>query len=293
MELAKYVVLLKTVELGSLTRAGEALGYTQSSVSHMIQSLEDEFGFLLLIRNKGGVTLTESGKLVLDHMNRVVQGNDALMRTVSDINGLKRGALRIGMFPSVAVEWLPHIIRRFQDGYPEIEIRLMEGDYSEIERWLLESRVDIGFLSGSISPKVEFLPLYEDEILAILPLGHPLAAGQTVSPAAYAGEDVIYPEPGLDGDIRRVLKSADVRPKIRFRVRGDEAIIAMVGEGLGIGMLPRLYLKTHSQNIAALPLYPRQFRTIGVGFSPLPGNKLITDAFLRCMKDWLRGIQPQ
>ena len=66
---------------------------------------------------------------------------------VAAIHGIELGTIHIGTFTSVGVHWLPGIIKDFQRDYPHIEIRLVEGDYQEIEEWIAEGKIDCGFLS--------------------------------------------------------------------------------------------------------------------------------------------------
>ena len=129
----KFKVLLKVVELGSLTKAAEVMGFTQSGVSHMINSLEDEFGFSLLIRNRSGAKLTTNGEEIVKTIREILKWNEHLEQQVASIHGIELGTIHIGTFTSVGVHWLPGIIQDFQRDYPHIEIRLVEGDYREIE----------------------------------------------------------------------------------------------------------------------------------------------------------------
>lgn len=175
MSLIKYEVFLKVVELGSLTKAAEALGFTQSGISHTISSLEQEFGFPLLVRSRSGVKLTVNGEQVLQPIREILNWNEQLKQQVTDIHGLETGTITIGTFTSVSVHWLPDIIKQFREEYPYIEFKLMEGGYLEIEQWIEAGVVDCGFLSLPTRERFEVIPLKQDRMLAILPLGHPLS----------------------------------------------------------------------------------------------------------------------
>ena len=92
-----------------------------------------------------------------------------------ELNGLKPGLIRIGTFSSVATHWLPKIIREFQKDYPNIDYELLLGDYTEIEEWVAEGRVDCGFLRLPANGEFETIFLGRDKLLAVLPEGHPLS----------------------------------------------------------------------------------------------------------------------
>ena len=147
MSISKFETLAKVCELGSLTKAAEALGCTQSAVSHTINSLEEQFGFAILTRSRAGVNLTDDGQRIMPSVRGMLNYYEQLNQTVSAIRGLDFGTVRIGAFTSVAVHWLPGVIKEFQRDYPNVDIKLLNGDYHDVEKWLTEGSVDLGFVN--------------------------------------------------------------------------------------------------------------------------------------------------
>ena len=147
MSLKKYEAFVRTVELGSLTRAAEAMGSTQSRISHVLSTLEEEYGFVLLRRNRSGVRLTEAGEMVLPKMQEILQKDRELTELIGDIRSADAGTVRLGAFTSVAVHWLPGMIRTFQSAHPKAELKMFNGDYHDMEQWLREGEVDLGFVT--------------------------------------------------------------------------------------------------------------------------------------------------
>ena len=143
----KYRALMSAVELGSLTRAAEALGCTQSAVSHAIASLEQELGFRLLLRARSGIRLTDEGERMLPAVRSLLSAGEQLEQTAASIRGLDQGTVRIGAFTSVAVHWLPAVLKEFQHDYPHVSFRLLNGDYHDVSEWLADGSVDIGFVA--------------------------------------------------------------------------------------------------------------------------------------------------
>ena len=86
---------------------------------------------------------------------------------MDELNGLKSGIIRIGTFSSVATHWLPNIIKKFQEDYPNIDYELLLGDYKEIEEWILQGRVDCGFLRLPTSEKFDVIFLEQDKLVAV------------------------------------------------------------------------------------------------------------------------------
>lgn len=288
MDLKKYEVFVKTVECGSLSEAARTLGYTQSNVTHMIQGLENYFGFSLMLRNKGGIILTENGKKIFPYMEKVLEDNRHMMQVVEEINGLEIGVLRIGMFASVAIQWLPECIRHFKEDFPGIEIELFDLDPSEIENKLVEGKLDIGFLTETENLKVDFLPLYKDEMKAVLPNQKPYTEMVSYPVKRYAKDPFIFPTQGNDWDVNTIIKKEKIRPNKAYYVHGDDAIIAMVEHGLGVGLLPELFLRERNLTLLIKSLEPRHYRMIGLGYSKYKTNQRVVRKFVQYLQKVVR-----
>ena len=192
----KYQAFVRTVELGSFTKAAESLSYSQSGVSRMVADLEREWKVALLERGRAGVRLTSEGTRLLPCIRRVCEEHARLQAQVDELNGLQAGLIRIGTFSSVATHWLPNVIRAFQEDYPNIDYELLLGDYGEIEEWVLEGRVDCGFLRLPAHRGLETAFIERDELLAVLPEGHPLAERKRVPAAELCEEPFLLLEKG-------------------------------------------------------------------------------------------------
>ena len=287
MNLTKYETFLRVVELGSLTRAAEALGYTQSGVSHIINSLEDELGFKLLTRSRAGVRLTPDGERVLPAVRNILNGVNQLNQIVDAIRGLDTGEVRVGAFTSVAVHWLPGIIKRFQQSYPRIEFKLLNGDYGDVERWLEDGSIDVGFVTLPFPTACRTLPLREDRLLAILPKDHPRAKLDKYPLSEIGSEDFISLLKNSDHDARRAMELAGVTPRIKFTTKDDYAIIAMVENGLGVSIVPELLLQGHTDDLRAMETFPGAKRTIALAWPEASGQSPAVQAFIDCAKQWV------
>ena len=171
MDTARYRAFLTAVDTGSFTRAAEVLNYSTSGVSQLIQSLEQDLGLPLLTRSRRGVTPTPAGESLLPAIRAVVQQEDRVLQTASELNGLMTGEVRIATYSSISSHWLPRVIKAFRRDYPNVQIHLMEGIRKEVLQWLSESRADIAFLSQVKGTPYDWIPLAEDPMIAILPPG--------------------------------------------------------------------------------------------------------------------------
>lgn len=261
--LQKYEALIETVDTGSFTKAAQALSYTQSGVSRMVAELERSWGIKLLVRGRGGVELTSEGRLVLPYVRDIVGLQRSLRMEVDSISGLRAGVIRIGTFSSVAAQWLPNVIERFQADYPGIDYELVIGEYAEIRAWIASGRVDCGFLVLPIEEEFDTITLGSDRLLAVLPPGHALAKERTVTLADLAEEPFLLDEKGTDAMVTDIFREAGVHPDIRLTTPDDYVIMSMVESGLGVSILPELILERVPYDLAIRPLDVKPIREIG------------------------------
>lgn len=262
--LFKYLALVKTAEKGSFTRAAQELDYAQSSISKMVADLEREWGMALLERSRSGVRLTSSGEQILPFVRRVLNDHLALEGQLCRMNGIETGVVRIGTFASAAIHWLPNIFAALQRDYPGIKYEMLLGDYAEVERWITESRVDCGFLRLPTLPGFDTILLKQDEYKLVLPLGHPLAAQETVAIEALHGLPFLLLEHGGKTDVSDLLERSRVKPDIRFTTWEDFAIMAMVEKGMGVSILPDMILRRIPYRLEIRPLQTPYYRPIGL-----------------------------
>lgn len=288
MSLKKYEAFAKTVELGSLTRAADALGYTQSSMSHMLNSLEEEFGFPILRRSRSGVRLTAAGEQILPKILQILDLQEQLDILAEHIAGDTLGSVRVGAFTSVAVNWLPGILKEYQKTHASIEIKMFNGDYHDVEQWLERGDIDVGFLALPGPVGVTCVPLCEDPLAVILPVGHPLAEYDEIPISLAAREPIISLLETSAQDIHRALGGAGFKPDIKYVMKDDYAIIAMVRAGLGISIMPELLLKHNDSDVIVKHLAPAASRTIALGFAASRQHIPAVESFADCVEKWVR-----
>ncbi len=284
MNLQKYFSFVKTAECGSFTKAAELLNYSQSSISRMIGDLEKEWKVSLLERSVGGVRLTSDGMKLLPYAKSVVAEFEKLQMEIDELNGLQSGLIRIGTFSSVATHWLPNIIKEFQKDYPNIDYELLLGDYTEIEEWILEGRVDCGFLRLPTHPELETIFLEQDKLLAIIPKNHRLADCEKFPVAALCDDPFMLLEKGAKAEVSEIFERCGLTPKVHFTTWDDYAIMSMVESGLGISILPQLILKRIPYKIIAKELDVPAYRNIGLALRSKKTASLAVKRFIEYLK---------
>lgn len=263
MELEKRTALLAAIDLGNLTRAAEKLGYTQSGLSYIIKAMEAEVGFPLLLRSRAGVQPTEECRRILPLLRDLERRSRQLDQEAADIRGLVVGTVSIASFPCISRFWLPEILRDFETKYPGITVALREGGQEDVDVWLRDGAVEMAFCSCQPDRPCEWVDFMEDELMAVVPEGHPLTA-YTALPLKKIGDEPFILEDGVyDHDISRALQAAAFTPNVRLSSMDELAILAMVRVGLGVSVLPGLYLREPYPGVTALPLAPRVRRRLG------------------------------
>lgn len=291
MNIQKYLAFVKIIECGSFTKAAGALGYSQSGISRMISDLEAEWEISLFERSHLGVRLTSDGLKLLPRAQNVCAEYRNLQAEVDELHGLQSGLIRIGTFSSVATHWLPNIIRAFQKEYPNIDYELLLGDYTEIERWILEGRVDCGFLRLPTNPELETIFLERDRLLVILPENHPLAGCERFPVTALCDGPFLLLEKGAKAEISEIFERHNIEPRVHFTTWDDYAIMSMVESGLGISILPELILQRIPYRIMTKELAAPAYRNIGLAMKERKSASLAVRRFLEylpCRNDAVR-----
>lgn len=288
LETKKLEILEKIVECSSLTGAAEELRLTQSGVSHVLAALEEEFGVPLLRRSRVGARLTPEGARLMPCVREVLRSQERLTQTAAELRGLAAGTVRIATFTSVAVHWLPGMLQEFQALYPKVEFRLFNGDYHDVDRWLTDGSADVGFVTLPTSLRCRCVPLREDRLLAVLPQGHPLAEKDVCPVREVAREPFISLLETSDNDARRALDAAGVKPNVRFTTKDDYAIIAMVGQGLGVSIMPELLLTGHREGVAVRPIDPPASRTLALAVAAGDDAGPATRRFAQFAVEWVK-----
>ena len=157
---------------GSFARTAEQLHLTPSAISHAVSTMEAECGFPLFTRTKSGVTMTAAAENLLPAIQRLLASSESLDQSIAQINGMHKGVLRLGVFNSACVTWLPQLVPQFQLDFPGIDVQIYQGSYADICAWVKNGTAEIGFLSNSSALDLDFEPLYDDELVCIAPASY-------------------------------------------------------------------------------------------------------------------------
>lgn len=286
----RYIALQKIVTTGSFSKAAEAMGYSQSAVSQMLVSLEEETGVKLIHRFRNGAKLTPEGKELYPFVEKLIYQYEAVSEKVKEIKGLETGVIRIGTLASISAHWLPGLLKEFQERYPGVDFVIHQGDYTSISEWIKTGAVDFGFVSPKAVSGMETVVLKEGAMLAVLPEGHPLAKKKTVPLKALAEEPFILLEEGHYYEPLEAFASIGVTPDIKYTIHDDYAIMTMVEAGLGVSILAELILHRTNYRIKLCATEPKISRTVAVGYKDKSALSAACRRFIELLRSRLEEL---
>ncbi len=287
MSIKKYETLLKTVDLGSLTKASEELGYTQSAISQMIRSLEEELGVKLLIRDRAGVRLTEQGKYLVPRIRNVCEANNQVYACVASLQGSESRSLRVGVQAGTILSECPRLLQGFQSERPQVQFTLLQASAKELEAMMQDRHLDCAFVTGRTPQhkQVQSLVLRQEPLYAIFP------QSETQPPSPYPLEELgnevgffhqdSLPEIVLQylnktptlGSLQYHLSKSPTLGSLHYQGQDERSILSLVSAGFGMSILPERALIDVDEQVQIRPCTPTLHRSI---FLLFPKNKDIS-----------------
>ena len=293
MESKKLEALLMAVDLGSFTKAAEVLGYTQSGLTHMMNSLEKEVGFTLLERGRSGVRLTEEGERIAPAVREFLQANARLDSVIEQVASSRTEIIRVSAYASIAMHWLPGIIQRFREECPDVDVDIRMADHVDVPYELLaQGKMDAILVSPQDEGQYEWVHLADDPMFAVLPKDFD-TQGITAFPlAAFEARDFIMPSQGFDKDIMRIFNRIGVKPHILPTWVDDPTVISMVSHGLGVSMMTELTVRGRTDGVKLLPVEPASSRELGLAVRSLDAASDGLRHFIDCTKRVVAEMRP-
>lgn len=276
----RFIALQKVVELGSISKAAQAMGYTQSAVSQMLMSLENEISIKLVNRSRTGVKLTVEGAELYPYIERFANQYSAIQEKINEIKSLELGIVRMGTLASISVQWLPSLLKEFQSRYPGVEFVIHQGDYESIQQWIKNGTIDFGFVTPPAVDGIQTIPLKEGEMLAVLPEHHRLASYEVVPLQELQKEPFILLEEGNYYEPLEAFRKLGIEPDVKYILHDDYAIMAMVEAGLGVSIMAKLILDRRSYRLALRPTDPPVTRHLAIGYKDVSALPMAAKRFL-------------
>ena len=231
---------LEVAQQKSFSKAARNLHISQSAISRMIKSLEDEIGVTLFIRNAKTVELTAPGTIFLNSAKRCVFSFEHLKSDFENEFNLKQDTIEIGLPPITDAHVFAKLLGEFKKTYPQIEIKLYEHGSKIVESSVQEGIIDVGIICTIPNKDFESFFLSNDEVCVVMPKDCPLAENKTVPMKLLADYPlVLYRDDfNMHDDILNTCSKIGFAPKVVFETSQRELMIQTVSSGLGVALLP-------------------------------------------------------
>lgn len=284
MNLAHWRLLVAVADEGTISRAAERVGISQSGASQAIGQLEAALGFPIFVRERRQVNVTALGAQVVEHARTMLGGLQAIRALADDNQGVSGARIRLATFPSIISTVLPALLRDFQRRHPGIEVVVVEGTDEEVEQWLDAGAVDVGVVMNP-APARSPLTLGSDVWVAVLAHAHPLGRRATERGIALdelAAEPFILATGGCTVNGQRLMEDAGLQlSDVRITVRDWASACVLVREGLGVSLVPESTLPSDRQGLRVLPVAPVIRRVFGLVRSPAAHASRATQVFMQ------------
>ena len=284
---------------GSITAAAASLGYSQPALSQQMKRLEQRLGVPVIERVGRSVRLTEAGRVLARHDWSVTTALDAAAGELAELRGLRAGRMRLVAFPSASPTVVPRLLSDLAEHHPGITITYVEAEPPEAVDAVREDRADIALTfsypgdrddpHGSSARGLAVRAVGSDDLLAVLPEGHPAAAGERVEVAELADEKWIAGCPRCRGHLLELCGRAGFEPRIGFETDNFVAVEGLVAQGIGVATLPRMAVESFPlmPGVITRPLPHAEARTLHVvtahGAERVPAVRIALAALTRVL----------
>ncbi len=240
----RLLTFREVAKRASFSRAAEALALTQPAVSQQVAALEREVGAPLLDRRPGGLSLTETGELLLAHADALSARLTAVDEQLGELRAGRDARLRVGAFPSALATIVPDAIAAHRAAEPDVAFEAGEGSSADVAAGVRDGRLHVGVCFEDAGAPPREHPDVRRHELGLEPMeaavgpGHPLAGRRRIKLAALAGDTWTAPSP--DHLVYRACVAAGFEPRIDYLTRDPLAIRGLVAAGLAVTLTPRL-----------------------------------------------------
>ena len=295
MNLRSLHYFVKLSDLRHFSKAAEACFVSQPTLSTQIKKLEDELGVQLVERSPRKIMLTPVGEEIAERARLILSDVDQIRAVARRAGDPADGNLRLGLFPTLAPYFLPHVIPNIRKQYPNLRLQLAEEKTEDILKMLQQGELDAALLALPINDDgLDMEILFEEPFVMALPGGHPLEAKDQITLKDLNGNELLLLDEGhcLREHALEVCTLAGAHERADFHATSMETLRQMVAANVGITLMPLLSVKppiAQTSNLVTKRFAsPAPSRTIAMVWR----NSSALSDFLRELADCLRNLPP-
>lgn len=263
LDIRRLQVLAAVVDTGSVTAAATRLGYTPSSISQQLSTLERETGVALFEKNGRGIRATDAGLLLAEHASAILRSVEEAEQAVDDLREGRTGRVRVMSFTSAGDSLLPAAVAHLRRTHPGLHVATTIGETDQALQMLRDNLLDLALVlepyGRGDEPHDDLVRVHllDDPYRAMLPEGHPLAGDDTVELTDLAAYDWVAAMGGngfCRDDTVDLCRRAGFSPRFVAHAVEFPAAQAYVATGIGVGLVPELALGTKHDGVVIRPL---------------------------------------
>ncbi|HKT70240.1 MAG TPA: LysR family transcriptional regulator [Terriglobales bacterium] len=264
MDFDQLETFLEVARHASFSRAAEKRFRTQPAISSQIRALEEEVGAKLFDRSGGKVALTAAGKVFQRYAEETLEARRVVMTTVQEMERVPRGEIVVAANEGTCLHILPEVFAEFKKQYPRVAVSVQRSEHNKILESVIDNSVDFGVVSLPVNDtRLTIVLIHRDELVLIVPSGHPLARLEAVPVAEIAKFPLLLPKLGRTRDaIENMLHERRLRPNVSMELDSSELMKRFVAAQVGLGFIARSNVAedVRAGVLAALPIADAQFR---------------------------------
>lgn len=264
MDFDQLETFLEVARHFSFSRAAEKRFRTQPAISSQIRALEEEVGARLFDRSGGKVALTTAGKVFQQYAEQTIEARKGMIVTLAELERIPRGEIVVGANEGTCLHILPEVFAEFKKLYPNVAVQITRLERAKILESIIDNSVDFGVVSAPVDDKrLTVVNIHRDELVIIVPPGHPLSRMKQAGIADAARFPLLLPKVGRTRDaLENLFHDHGIKPRVSMELDSSELLKRFVAADVGVGFIARSNVieDVKAGLLAAVPLADASIR---------------------------------